>query len=133
MSATGQAGTLTKRATGRSMPGVLLRLEGVAVLVATTAAYFSLGYPWWMYLLLLFAPDLSAIGYVAGKRVGSITYNLAHTIIGPLALGLAGWWLGAPVVVQVALIWLAHIGLDRAIGYGLKYPDAFKHTHLDEL
>ena len=115
------------------MPRVLLHLEGAAVFAVAVFVYFRLGLPWWAFLVFLLAPDLSAVGYLFGVRTGSITYNLAHTTAWPLLLGVAGWWLGWSWTAPVALIWLAHIGLDRMIGYGLKYPDAFKHTHLDEV
>lgn len=118
---------------GVSLPRLLLHLEGAAVLVTATLVYFRLGWPWWAFLLFLFAPDLSAVGYLFGPRVGSVAYNLAHTSVFPLVLGVAGWWLGWAWAAPVALIWLAHIGLDRMLGFGLKYPDAFRHTHLDEV
>ena len=118
---------------GMSMPRLLLHLEGAAVLLVSTLLYFRLGHPWWAFLLFLLAPDLSAVGYLAGTRTGSIVYNIAHTTVWPLLLGLAGWWLGWSWSAPVALIWLAHIGMDRMVGYGLKYPDAFKRTHLGEV
>lgn len=118
---------------GVSLPRLLLHLEGAAVLVTATFVYFRLGWPWWAFVLFLFAPDLSAVGYLFGPRVGSVAYNLAHTSVFPLVLGVAGWWLGWAWAAPVALIWLAHIGLDRMLGFGLKYPDAFRHTHLDEV
>ena len=123
----------TEARRGLSMPRALLHLEGAAVFVAAAAVYFLLGHTWWVFLLFLLAPDLSAIGYFFGPRVGSIAYNLAHTIVWPLLIGLAGWWLGWTWAAPVALIWLAHIGMDRMVGYGLKYPDAFRHTHLDQV
>lgn len=116
-----------------SMPRLLLHLEGAAVFLAAVFVYFRLGLPWWAFLLFLLAPDLSAAGYLFGPRIGSITYNLAHIIVWPILLGLLGWWLGWAWAAPVALIWLAHIGMDRMVGYGLKYPDAFKHTHLEEV
>ena len=116
-----------------SMPGVLLRVEGAVVLVVATAVYFTQGYTWWLFPLLLLAPDLSALGYLFGSRAGSVAYNLVHTITLPLLLLTVGWWLGATVAVALALIWLAHIGMDRMVGYGLKYPDSFKHNHLHEV
>ncbi len=130
-----QAEHLTDKTTTRpmSMPAALLRIEGAAVLALATAIYFSQGYTWWLFPLLLLAPDLSAIGYLFGPRVGSMTYNLVHTITVPLLLLAGGWWLGSAVVVPLALIWLAHIGLDRLVGYGLKYPDSAKHNHLHEV
>lgn len=116
-----------------SMPRVLLHMEGAAVFIVATFVYFRLGLPWWAFLLFLLAPDLSAVGYLFGTRTGSIAYNLAHTVAWPVLFGAAGWWLGWSWAAPVALIWLAHIGMDRMVGYGLKYPDAFKHTHLDEV
>lgn len=118
---------------GRSVPRLLLHVEGAAVFVAATVAYFALGHPWWLYLLLLLAPDLSFLGYLAGPRAGSVIYNLAHLMAWPLALLAVGWWLEAGTAVAVALIWLAHIGMDRAVGYGFKYPTAFKDTHFDRV
>jgi hypothetical protein len=79
------------------------------------------------------APDLSALGYLFGPKVGSVTYNLAHTTVWPIAIGVVGWRLGWSWAAPVALIWLAHIGMDRMIGYGLKYPDSFKRSHLQEV
>lgn len=116
-----------------SQPKGLLHLEGAVTLIAATVAYFALGYAWWVFLLLLLAPDLSAAGYLVNKRVGSLSYNLAHFVGWPLLVGGAGLWLDSAVAVQLALIWLAHIGMDRLFGYGFKYPDAFKHTHLQEV
>ena len=116
-----------------TMPGVLLRLEGLALLGGAVIAYQSLGYHWGLFALLLLSPDLSALGYLHSLRAGSLSYNLMHTSSLPLVLGLISLALGAPLGIQLALIWLAHIGMDRAVGYGLKYADSFKHTHLTEV
>lgn len=113
-----------------SMPGLLLRLEGLAVVIAAMTLYAVNDYRWWVLALLLLAPDLSMIGYAFGPRVGAISYNVVHAYILPLALGIAGFLFGWPLALQLALIWLLHIGIDRAVGYGLKYSDDFKHTHL---
>lgn len=115
---------------GFSMPGLLLRLEGLAILVAVVLIYGQLGGDWLAFVLLLFVPDVSMLGYVVNARVGAITYNIGHFLALPLMLGLlalAGGWLTG---VLLALIWLAHIGLDRLLGYGLKYATEFKATHL---
>jgi Domain of unknown function (DUF4260) len=116
-----------------TMPGVLLRLEGLALFAGAIVLYAQLGQSWWMFGLLLLAPDLAAIGYLAGARAGSAAYNMAHTWSLPLLLGLASMLLGAQLGLALALIWLAHIGMDRTVGYGLKYSDSFKHTHLSEV
>lgn len=113
-----------------SLPGALLRLEGLAALVGAIALYAARGESGLAFIALLLVPDLSALGYMLNVRVGSLTYNAVHTYTVPLLLaGLAlagGWSLG----VQIALIWIAHIGMDRMLGFGLKYPTEFKDTHL---
>lgn len=115
------------------VPQTLLRLEGLAVVIAATGLYFGQGGSWWIYLLLLFLPDLSILGYLANPRLGAALYNLLHNYVGPVALALASWFAGADALVPVALIWLAHIGLDRAVGYGLKLPSGFSDTHLGRI
>lgn len=112
------------------LPRTLLHLEGLAVLVGALALYFEAGYGWLLLVVLFLAPDLSMVGYLGGPRAGALVYNLAHTYVGPIALGLVGVLGDVGLATQLALIWLAHIGLDRMLGYGLKYPTAFKDTHL---
>lgn len=114
-------------------PPFLLRLEGAAVLLAAIVLYFWQGGPWWLLLLLLLAPDLSMFGYLAGNRFGAICYNVVHTYVLPLVLALYGVFAGVPLALWLALIWYAHIGADRMLGYGLKYPTAFKDTHLQRV
>ena len=118
-----------------SQPRALLHLEGAAVLLLATAAFFRLGHPWWLFLLLLLAPDLSLLGMLAGPRIGAGVYNAVHTMVGPLVLLGVGWWLGGSesLAVSVALVWLAHIGMDRLVGYGLRYPDSEQRSHYDRL
>ena len=112
---------------------MLLRGEGLAVFATASGLYFVGGGVWWVYALLLFVPDLSFIGYSAGNRLGAALYNAAHTYILPLAMGTAGLMLDIDWMQHVALIHLAHIGLDRSLGYGLKYADGFQHTHFGRL
>lgn len=106
------------------------RLEGAALLVAAVAGFDLAGWSWWWFAALLLVVDISMVGYLAGPKVGAATYNLGHALIGPAAL--LTWWLlkGSPAVLALGSIWLAHIGMDRAFGYGLKQPDRFEHTHL---
>jgi hypothetical protein len=115
------------------LPRVLLRVEGAALFLGAVVLYFWADYPWWLLLVLALAPDLSMLGYSAGSRIGSVTYDAAHTTVLPIALGAVGVLADADVAVQLALIWLAHIGADRALGYGLKYPTHFKDTHLQRV
>jgi hypothetical protein len=103
------------------------------VAVAAVTLYVHLGYPWWLLVVLALAPDLSMLGYLGGPAVGAVTYDLAHTYAVPVALGVVGVLADSDLAVEIALIWIAHIGVDRAIGYGLKYPTAFKDTHLQRV
>ncbi len=111
----------------------VLRLEGLALLCLALAGYAWIGEPWWLLALLLFVPDLSFAGYLGGPHVGAIAYNAAHATIGPIALFAAGMAIPAPLVAAIACIWAAHVGLDRAIGYGLKYETGFAFTHLGRI
>ena len=115
------------------LPRWLLRLEGLALFVAAVVLYVYFDYPWWLFLILALAPDLAAVGYLAGPRVGAAAYDVAHTTTRPVALAVVGVLVESDVAVQLALIWLAHIGADRALGYGLKYPTGFKDTHLQRV
>jgi Domain of unknown function (DUF4260) len=115
------------------LPYRLLRAEGLAVAVASVVVYFYADYPWWLLLVLALAPDVSFVGFAAGPRVGTALYNAAHTYVTPVLLGAAGVIAEADLAVQVALIWITHIGVDRTLGYGLKYPTAFKDTHLQRV
>lgn len=112
---------------------VVLRLEGAALLGAAALAYGWTGQSWWLFATLLLAPDIGIAAYLAGPRPGAIIYNLSHTTVLPLALGAAGLASASPLAVGLACIWLAHIGFDRALGYGLKEPTGFKDTHLGRI
>jgi len=114
-------------------PRLLLRLEGMALFLLGTWAFFETGLTWWLYALLFFSPDLSFAGYAAGPRAGAAIYNAAHTLLGPAALLGAGLALEAPLLLGLAAIWAAHIGFDRMLGYGLKYATAFSDTHLGRI
>jgi hypothetical protein len=115
------------------LPSLLLRVEGLAVAVGALALYFHLGFGWVLLVVLALAPDLSAAGYAFGPRVGAVAYDVVHCEALPVLVGVIGVLHGADGHVQVALIWLVHIGVDRAVGYGLKYPTAFKDTHLQRV
>lgn len=115
------------------LPRSLLHLEGLAVLVGSIALYFDAGYGWVLLVVLFLAPDLSMLGYLGGPRAGALTYDVVHTYALPIALGVVGVLGNEETAIQVALIWLAHIGLDRLIGYGLKYPSGVRDTHLQRV
>ena len=115
------------------LPKALLHLEGVVVAAAAIALYFHLDYPWWLLAPLALAPDLSMLGYAAGPTIGRAAYDGVHTYALPVALAAIGVLADAETAVQVGLIWAAHIGVDRAVGYGLKYRTGFKDTHLQRV
>lgn len=114
-------------------PCLLLRLEGIALSGAALFLYFHLDYSALALIGLLAAVDLSLLGFVAGPRAGTLIYNLAHTTAFPLLLGSIGVITDGSVAMQIALAWLAHIGIDRMLGFGLKYPSAFNDTHLQRV
>jgi len=108
----------------------ILRAEGALALLVSLLAYHALGGGWPLFALLFLAPDVSMLGYLANPRLGAACYNAGHSYIAPALLGLIGWLAGGAVWWSLALIWSAHIGFDRLLGYGLKYPSAFGATHL---
>ncbi|MFA6266882.1 MAG: DUF4260 domain-containing protein [Pseudolabrys sp.] len=114
-------------------PRLVLRAEGAALLVIAALLYGRTSEPWWLFAVLFFAPDLSFLGYLGGPRLGAVVYNCAHTLIGPAALGGAGLLLADTLLIALALIWAAHIGFDRLLGYGLKYAAGFGLTHLGRI
>jgi hypothetical protein len=113
-------------------PRLFLRLEGLAAFALSVMAYATAGSSWLVFLLVFLAPDVSMLGYLAGPRVGAATYNIVHTHVAPAVL-LALYFAGATALLTPCLIWSAHIGFDRLLGYGLKYPDTFGHTHLGRI
>ncbi|MFC6638745.1 DUF4260 domain-containing protein [Sulfitobacter sediminilitoris] len=109
---------------------LILRLEGLAVVIAALLCFGYLGGSWMLFALLILSPDLMMLGYLRGPRLGALLYNLGHSYFGPSVLGGAAFIIGNVIIWQLALIWVAHIGLDRALGFGLKYGSGFKETHL---
>jgi hypothetical protein len=115
------------------LPRLLLHAEGAAVAAGAIAVYFYADYPWWLLVALALAPDLSMLGYLAGARVGAVAYDAVHTYALPVVLAAAGLIGDSASAIQIGLIWIVHIGVDRALGYGLKYPTDFKDTHLQRV
>ena len=112
------------------LPLVLLRSEGVALLAMAVVLYGRYGRSWWLFLALLAVPDLGLLGLRWSRHVGAVTYDLTHTYVPPAVLGLVGVLTGSGLAVALALVWFAHIGMDRALGLGLQYPDGSGCTHL---
>ena len=131
MTETGNADT-----TGAVSGGVktMLRLEGLALFAGATLIYWRSDGPWWLYAVLFLTPDLSFLGYLAGPKIGAWAYNTMHSTLTPIAIVLAiRLGFTSPYLLFVALIWLAHIGFDRTVGYGLKYERGFGFTHLGRI
>jgi uncharacterized protein DUF4260 len=112
---------------------VLLRLEGLALFAAMVLLYAVWGGSWWLFAVLFLAPDLSFLAYLTDAKTGAIVYNAAHSYLAPVALMTLGFGLAEPLTLSIAMIWLAHIGIDRALGYGLKYAAGFGVTHLGSI
>lgn len=108
----------------------LLRIEELFLTLLAFYLFLQLGFAWWWFLLLFFAPDISMIGYLLGPKAGAWTYNAIHLKAVAVALFIAGGYLGVPWLQGAGLIMLGHSSFDRVLGYGLKYADAFQHTHL---
>lgn len=112
---------------------LLLRLEGLLVLLVAVLLYRRMDGGWLLFLLLFLVPDLSMAGYLRDRLAGAWCYNAAHTYLAPGLLAAGGWLAGVPVATLLALVWAAHIGFDRVLGYGLKFPTGFGDTHLGRI
>ena len=108
----------------------LIRLENVALAALAIILFAAVSGNWWLFAALILAPDLSILGYLKGPRIGALAYNAVHTWLAPALLAAVSLFGAGPVFVEIGLIWAAHIGIDRALGYGLKLPAGFKQTHL---
>jgi hypothetical protein len=125
--------TASRTGTATGAVRTLLRLEGVAAFAAGIALFGTSGGHWLWLLPLLLVPDVSALGYLSGPRIGALAYNAVHNwALGTATLGI-GLWLASPALVLAAAILIAHVGMDRALGYGLKLPSSFQDTHLGRI
>ena len=113
--------------------GAILRAEHVAIGIVGIVLFAAAGGSWLLLLPLLLAIDLSMVGYLAGPRLGAITYNAAHNLVVALLVLGIGWFAGIGWLQVLGAAWLAHVGLDRALGYGLKLPSDFGDTHLGRI
>ncbi len=116
-----------------SAPKLLLHAEGLAVLTVACIAYHKLTASWTEFAVLFLVPDISMAGYALGKKKGALLYNSAHTYLAPSLLALIAHGFGLPALTPLVLIWIAHIGFDRFLGYGFKYGTDFKDTHLNRV
>ena len=112
---------------------ILLRLEGLTLFLGMILLYAVWGGSWLSFAVLFLVPDLSFLAYLADAKTGAVVYNAAHSYLAPVALMTSGFAIGDPLTLSIAMIWLAHIGIDRALGYGLKYAEGFGYTHLGRI
>lgn len=110
----------------------LLRLEAGVVFALSYVAYSRLDITWWYWLLLL-VPDIFMIGYAKNKKLGALLYNIGHSYLVPAIIALGAYITDTKAMYGLAIIWVAHIAMDRALGYGLKLPEGFEHTHLGRI
>ena len=114
----------------KTLPILLLRAEAVVVLGAALLLYGEVGWSWWLFAWLILLPDIALLGYLAGTRAGALTYNAVHTYLAPAVVAVGAYLGESRTGMAVALIWIAHIAVDRLLGMGLKYPKGFGVTHL---
>ena len=112
---------------------ILLRLEGLTLFLGMILLYDVWGGSWLLFAVLFLVPDLSFLAYLADANTGAVVYNAAHSYLAPVALMTSGFAIGDPLTLSIAMIWLAHIGIDRALGYGLKYAAGFGFSHLGRI
>jgi uncharacterized protein DUF4260 len=113
-------------------PLLWLRAEGLTLFATALLLYPATHQPWWLVPAVILLPDLFMIGYVGGSRLGAAVYNAGHSYLLPALMSLAGLAGHHPLVLALGLLWLAHIGMDRLAGFGLKYDSGFQHTHLSD-
>ncbi|MCF3972444.1 DUF4260 domain-containing protein [Paracoccus salsus] len=116
-------------------PVLWQRIEGALVFAGAIAltGVTQPGWPLWVWPLALLAPDISMLGYLGGARIGAVIYNAAHLYANGLILALLGLLTGQPTLIAAGGIWMAHVGFDRALGYGLKTSAGFRVTHLGRI
>ncbi|UUZ81797.1 DUF4260 domain-containing protein [Paenibacillus sp. P26] len=111
----------------------LIKLENLAVFIICIVVFYRFDFSWLLFILLIFAPDISMFGYLKGTVVGARTYNLFHTYLLSIPVLVLGFVVHTDLLTEIGLIWTAHIGIDRFLGYGLKYDSGFKDTHINRL
>ena len=89
-----------------------------------------LHYAWWIWIPIFLAPDLSMLGYLMGNKTGAFLYNLFHHQLVAIVIAAVGMALQLQNIELAGLVLLGHSSLDRIVGYGLKFKEGFKFTHL---
>lgn len=108
----------------------LLKLEELGQFVLSIFLFNQLDYAWWVFPACILLPDLSMVGYLTNPKIGAWLYNFFHHKLIAIAILILGFWLNNPLLTLAGVILFGHSAMDRIFGYGLKYNDNFKHTHL---
>lgn len=110
-----------------------LKIEELAQVILGIFLFSKLEYAWWWFPVLLLTPDIGMIGYLFNTKIGAFTYNAFHHKAIAIILGLSGFYLNNSLLILIGVILFSHASFDRVFGYGLKYPDSFKNTHLGSI
>ncbi|WP_341302604.1 DUF4260 domain-containing protein [Lysinibacillus sp. FSL H8-0500] len=111
----------------------LIALEYLMAFSITAFFYGHLDFSWLSFIVFILLPDITMLGYLWNTKIGALFYNIGHSFVLPALLMVIAFITSTPILLMTALIWLAHIFLDRTLGYGLKYDEAFKKTHLQQI
>ncbi|WP_026450212.1 DUF4260 domain-containing protein [Aequorivita capsosiphonis] len=110
-----------------------LKIEELAQFILGIVLFSQLDYVWWWFLVLILTPDIGAIGYLINTKIGAFTYNIFHHKAVAIFIGLIGFYFDNSLLILIGVILFSHAAMDRIFGYGLKYPDSFKNTHLGSI
>ena len=111
-------------------PNILLKLEGLAVFLLALTLYWQQSYSWLLFWSTVLLPDIALLGYLVNSSVGARLYNFTHAKLLPVSLAIVALVTTNSLCLALALIWFVHIGADRMLGFGLKFAEGFKMTHL---
>ncbi len=122
------------------MMKTILKLEELAIWIACLLLFYGAKVDWWWYLLMFLGPDVSMLGYLVNKKIGAWSYNLFHHRgLAIVVLGVGFYVYSVCFLFEykwlllLGIVLLGHSGMDRFFGYGLKYENGFKFTHLGEI
>lgn len=110
-----------------------LKIEELAQFILGIVLFLKLDYAWWWFPMLLLTPDIGMIGYLVNSKIGAFTYNIFHNKAIAIGMGLLGFYFNTSLLILIGVILFSHASFDRVFGYGLKYPDSFKNTHLGSI
>ena len=108
----------------------IISTEYILAAVLLALLFHVTGFDWWWLFILFPIVDISAFGYLQNNRAGALTYNIGHSFVGPAIFIAIYIFSGPEWSLFIGMVWLFHILVDRALGYGLKHSEGFHHTHM---